>query len=655
MTNKKSTGFLTSGYGVLGLLATLALTGCNKEGAADASPKPGDGGAKIDDTKPTKPPPDPSHPVMELRQQRATAPAFTPTDLRLAETKTTALQQPKVHNAKTDGPLVLDAAFTELMLDDGAGGEQPARLRTYNGNITGPTLYVDPRKGDVEVEVKLCNKLGATSCTKLGKEGSHQHGHGNPNNPANFQADWTNLHTHGLHVSPSEKSDNVFILLEPGEYFDYSYTVAKTHPPGTHWYHAHHHGSTAVQLGNGMAGALIVAGGLDDAPGIKGRTDHLFVFQQIPWDSCQATNPGQPYKRNSQTNKYECDGTAGIAQVEWNQVTEAWSSYYTRHTLVNGLTKPEFSMQPGEVQRWRFLHAGILENLNLRLCAEDQFEACLNDKANAVPQHRIAIDGIATGKIQEIRDVYMGPGYRTDVLVRAPACDKGKTCTYFLIDTQSTPSQSLLGKNEQGQVVAVLSVTGAPLNQQLPTDLSAYEAPYTVDTITDQQEVIYAPDKATCDARCQTADPTSSWCTCKANYEACAADPNNEDACLGQLYNVNGRPFTDDDGAIRELTLDTSSKWTVTSASWGPHPFHIHVNPFKLVKVTCTDSSADPLVNFDNDRDLWRDTLLIAKGCTYELETKYTNFTGKFVQHCHILNHEDQGMMEIVEIVRKPQ
>src|SRR5258708_39789220 len=71
----------------------------------------------------------------------------------------------------------------------------------------------------------------------------------------------TNLHTHGLHVSPAGNSDNVFREIPPGASFQYTFTIPPDHPSGTFWYHPHKHGSVAYQMANGMAGALIVEGG----------------------------------------------------------------------------------------------------------------------------------------------------------------------------------------------------------------------------------------------------------------------------------------------------------------------------------------------------------------------------------------------------------
>ena len=76
----------------------------------------------------------------------------------------------------------------------------------------------------------------------------------------------TNLHTHGLHISSNSPGDNVFHVVEPGTEFTYQYDLPDDHAGGTFWYHAHHHGSTALQVGGGMAGVMIVEDEEGDVP-----------------------------------------------------------------------------------------------------------------------------------------------------------------------------------------------------------------------------------------------------------------------------------------------------------------------------------------------------------------------------------------------------
>src|SRR5690349_12356967 len=138
----------------------------------------------------------------------------------------------------------LDVAYAT---NEVAGCE--VKLRSYNGKLTGPTLRAKP--GDT-LYIKMKNSLPPEP---------HSHA-GDHNIPHGFNS--TNLHTHGLHVSPSDNSDNVFREIGPGQSFDYVIAVPKNHAPGTFWYHAHLHGSTALQVSSGMAGMLIIEGGIDE-------------------------------------------------------------------------------------------------------------------------------------------------------------------------------------------------------------------------------------------------------------------------------------------------------------------------------------------------------------------------------------------------------
>jgi FtsP/CotA-like multicopper oxidase with cupredoxin domain len=91
----------------------------------------------------------------------------------------------------------------------------------------------------------------------------------------------------------------------------------------------------------------------------------------------------------------------------------------------------------------------------------------------------------------------------------------------------------------------------------------------------------------------------------------------------------------------RGLELGKADEWIVASSAVAGHPFHIHVNPFEVI---------DP-----SGERYWKDTLFVDKGQTVKLRTRYETFDGDFVLHCHILDHEDQGMMESVRIAPGPQ
>ncbi|WP_324963445.1 multicopper oxidase family protein [Archangium sp.] len=508
-------------------------------------------------------------------------------------------------------------------------GDQPVHLRTYNGQLMGPTLRVRP--GDV-LRVKLINAIDERKdpepapCMPVKPGEAHS--------PCGFNR--TNLHTHGLHVSPSGNSDNVLLDLGPGDSFDYEYVIPQDHPAGTFWYHAHRHGSTAIQLASGMAGALIVEGKEDHAiPALRPEQEELLLFQQIPY-ICKTDdfNPQSP-------DDWKCDpsSTSTKGRVETFKVfgPGAWPTS-GRITTINGKVTPTLTMRPGEVRRWRLINAGIREGLHLALregCGRKErstrelfFEPGANERFVApkgLSISEIARDGSLMHKRIDSSTVQLYPGYRSDILVKADATPK----CYELVDLPTDPCDSLLPEEpeKQGKVLAYIEVKGAPKNMVLPTSeqLAKY-APPLLDKkpgSTSPQQVIF-----------NIKDPGT---------------PNIQ-------FLVNDRTFTTKQKP-RQLTLGAVEEWQLSS-QFIHHPFHIHVNPFQVTET---------LVNGEEFR-YWKDTLLVkgpvpkdpgnpqgelincSKGPLRVL-TEYRKYIGQFVLHCHILDHEDQGMMELVEIM----
>lgn len=116
-------------------------------------------------------------------------------------------------------------------------------------------------------------------------------------------------------------------------------------------------------------------------------------------------------------------------------------------------------------------------------------------------------------------------------------------------------------------------------------------------------------------------------------------------------FMIDGTEF---DGQVKQtMTIDTAERWHVTNRNAFTHPFHIHVNPFFVTHINGVElAQDDPLRR-------WQDTMAIPTAAkegvippgSFTMLSRFTRFTGKFVIHCHILDHEDQGMMQAVEVV----
>ena len=422
--------------------------------------------------------------------------------------------------------------------------------RSYNCTLVGPTLRIRP--GQV-LNVRLQNDLRAA--------GNHA---SNARSPHGFNI--TNLHTHGLHVSPKPPADDVFKQIGPGESFNYEFQIRADHPPGTYWYHAHKHGATALHLASGMSGALIVEGGLDEIPEIAAAQEKIFVLQQFVYR--------------------EVAGSPAFVDPDL-----LYSGAGVNVEAINGVVTPTIVMRPGEVQRWRLIHAGTNEAIDF--------------DAEGMSFYEIAVDGLATGRMEEKNSIELYPGNRSDILVQAPRSE-GTRLVYSLIrDADKAIRQR---RTERTNLLRVV-IEGETLDMPFPSP-----------------EALHAT-RAFDDGDVPADDEIDNRRELRFSQE-------------GDRFLINGKEF-DPSNIEQTIDLGSAEEWTLISEN-GVHPFHIHVNPF-AVKPS---NSEEPWV--------WRDTIAVRRRHPVTFRTRFETFPGKTVLHCHNLVHEDLGMMQAIEIVERP-
>lgn len=479
-------------------------------------------------------------------------------------------------------------------------------LRSYNGKLTAPTLRVPASSAKRQIRLDFENKF---------QQADKQHVGAGPGDSAHSSFDFntTNLHTHGLHVSPgtapgdsSFQSDNVLMKIEPGApTVNYRFDIdeKRTHQPGTFWYHPHVHGSTAIQIANGMAGALIIEGAVDQFEGIRDAEQRIFLFQQIPYDAAGVKPLGL----------WETCDEGRLSINEFDLATKA------KNTLINGLLQPLITVPPGQVERWRFIHAGDSQFINVSVFKAEK-EDCSTRGALLSTMQQIAADGMTFQQMEEKQHLLLAPGYRADVMFTAPT-EEG---TYCIMDDESrqrlVPAQPGDPENEPPNLLAVVRVdksagprTGAlppaeHLREVAPPPLNCEGSPDST------QEVIFAQETDDQGQKCQGDG----------------------------FFNINCKVY--DETKPRVLTLGKTEDWNLSSEQ-GAHPFHIHVNHFTVCSGTV---NGEPIT-----RPHWRDTLMIDE--PVRIRTIYEDFTGDFVMHCHLLHHEDEGMMELMSITEGSQ
>lgn len=462
-----------------------------------------------------------------------------------------------------------------MCIDDGQRETHTVRTRTYNDRLVGGIIRGRP--GDI-LRVHLKNMIAKSEHDEPYQQ----------NKPNGFNI--TNLHTHGLHVSPKKSSDNIFLEIGPEESKKYCFDIPSNHTAGTFWYHAHRHGSVALQLTSGMAGPLLIEGGLDEVPEIAAAMRHgrekILVFQQIRF-SLDEHGLGHVTKKD----------VYGAGEDPTPPITECTQF---EATLINGINRPVIKMKPGEVQRWRCIHAGVIQKIPLAIVKAD-------DDEKRWWLYEFALDGLPMYKIEKKKGVELWPGYRSDFLVKAPK----KPGVYLLKQLPVPAEEGLNHAAEDEDFLAKIKVVNAPpVSMKLPDfRVTSAFAPMPID-------------------ESELANQFPQPIVFKAN------PPADE-------FSANGLEFNHDRIDLFPK-LGTAEEWALSTLQ-EPHPFHIHVNPFEVIEPTTTGA-----------KRYWRDTLVVretnAPWNPIYIRMRFETFPGDTVLHCHNLVHEDQGMMMKVHI-----
>ncbi|GAA1394147.1 multicopper oxidase family protein [Catellatospora coxensis] len=421
-----------------------------------------------------------------------------------------------------------------------AAGVRLAGLDTsawgYNGTSPGPTLRVRP--GDL-LRVQLVNQLGQP----------------------------TNLHTHGLKVSPQANGDNPFIAIDPGAEFDYEIRIPPDHPPGTFWYHPHHHGNVADQIFAGLAGALLVEGG----PDLPVSSDRVLLVTDTTLDAGGHVVPA--------------DAMARMQGREGDLV------------LVNGQHEPVIAASAGSAERWRVINGCVSRVLALRLDGHRLTQIALDGSFLAAPIDR--------------DQVVLAPGNRVDVIVR-PAADGRFALLAVPYDRGSATmmgGMAATGGQRGPVILATLVVTGSTgSTPPLPTALPAPTGPHG--PVARQRRLTLAMGMGT-----------------------------GMRMGMGMGFTIDGRTFEAgrDDQIV---TPGTTEEWTVVNTSPMDHPFHLHGWPFHVMDPSVSTPPATTL----------QDVVLVPAYGQAGLRIPFTGHSGRSVYHCHILDHEDLGMMGTVNV-----
>src|SRR4051812_2150123 len=267
-----------------------------------------------------------------------------------------------------------------------------------------------------------------------------------------------------------------------------------------------------------------------------------------------------------------------------------WANYFT----VNGQINPVVNISQGETQLWRLanIDPGTFYNVTL-------------------PGHSfrvIAEDANPVWKIWDAKNLVIPAGKRFDVLVTG-----GENGTYPL---KSLPYNRSGFSPTSEITLATVNVQGKARAQSTEVNVSSLVPRHDLNNaeIAAQRTLVFngSPDN-------QTANRFGDVGTNQIN---------------GKVFDHNRVDYI--------VKLGDVEEWTLKNLDTEDHTFHIHVNDFQVMSVNGQPYNAHGL----------QDTVVLPQGGgEVVVRIPFTDFVGKFVFHCHILPHEDTGMMGVVEVV----
>jgi FtsP/CotA-like multicopper oxidase with cupredoxin domain len=433
----------------------------------------------------------------------------------------------------------------------------------------------------------------------------------------------TNLHFHGLTIPPVCHQDDVMkTSLQPGDApFEYRCKVPENEPPGLYWYHPHIHGFSKEQLLGGASGALIVEGIERAKKAAAGLPERVLIIRDL-----DLVNPNAPpAKSEPVVPKFmiDKDGDSANNGTGFGKPAKDLSINYVPVPYPD-YPPATIEIRPGEKQLWRVLNASAITYLNLAVLF------------NRVPQPLglVAMDGVPMNLNDSLKDsvdpqnhIGLPPGARVEFIVNGPAVGVTGLLVTRTVDTGPG------GENDTNRMLAKIVASpnapesGAKLEsspQPLPPPSEAWlgsVAPVLV-------RHLYFSEKLT-----NPDDPTSAV---EFYLTVDGQEPKMFDMS-SDIPNIVAKQGTVED-------------WIIENRSRELHAFHIHQLHFLLLDYMGRQLNEDFLrdtvnVPYYDGRSLAYSSIRL------RMDFRDPNMVGTFVYHCHLLEHEDKGMMGSIRVV----
>jgi FtsP/CotA-like multicopper oxidase with cupredoxin domain len=433
----------------------------------------------------------------------------------------------------------------------------------YEGDTVAPVIRASP--GDI-LKITYTNNLPPKSVETCAV------------NPC---MNMTNLHFHGLTVSPNAPQDDVLgMIAMPGQSLHYSVQIPRDHTPGLFWYHTHPHGESHRQVLDGMSGAIVIEGMDRYVPEVKGLRERVIV---VRGRSIEHDPKAEELRKDVDIPSKTCGGEA-----------EAAEEIFT----VNGALRPQIEIAPNERQFWRIVNASADRYLDLQL-DEGTFEIVALDGmplAYHDPQH----------PTRTSNHVLLAPAGRVEAIVTGLALRTHGALRTLCVDTGPA------GDPNPGMVLADLIQPSSSPDQRNAGPRSE------PDHAAEARPPLYKPIKV---------EPLKKR---PPSFTVIFTEDKNG-------FYINDKKFAMDAEPMTSARVGTYQHWRIVNRTAELHPFHIH-----QVHFLAYAENGVPLPH-----PAWLDTVNVPVGGTVDVILDFTDpvIKGMAVFHCHLLNHEDKGMM----------
>ncbi|HUO35066.1 MAG TPA: multicopper oxidase domain-containing protein [Candidatus Acidoferrum sp.] len=432
----------------------------------------------------------------------------------------------------------------------------------------------------------------------------------------------TNLHFHGLTVPPVCHQDDVLrtSIASGSPPFEYRFRIPENEPPGLYWYHPHIHGFTRDEVLGGASGALIVEGIERANKTLAGMPERVLVIRDQ-----DLVNPNAPPSKSEPVVPHmfiDRDGDAANNGTGFGKPAKDLSINYVP------VPYPDYppaiiKMKPGERQLWRVLNASAITYVNLALLF------------NRAPQPLglVAIDGVplnASGKLGDFVDwqTHLGipPGARMEFIVQGPPLGTDGLLVTRTVDT------GVGGENDPNRALAsIISSADAPEPRSIldasPTPLPPPKLAWLGSVMPVRTRRLYFSEKL--------------------------LNPNDPNSATEFYITVEGQTPKVFDPSAKEPNITvkqgTVEDWIIENHSTELHDFHIHQLHFLLLDYDGVPVN-EPFLRDTVNVPYYNGRTLTYPSVRIRLDFRDPNIVGTFVYHCHILEHEDAGMMGTIRV-----